>query len=731
MKKILITLLTILLCSAVFAQGRLIRKGDANYERGNYVAALNYYKKAESKGSSDADMLARIGVCYYFMENYDKSGAYFEKAGKDNINETQLMFYGIIKQSNGNYEQALSLFKDAKSKGNSAPVLDNMISSCTWAKANNNKIEGISIEIEEYNINGPAMGIRFWGDKVVFAANPENKKSLITTPMDLYYASYGNNSIGRAFELAYNLIYPYREGGVCFADNNKTMYFTKEEMAGGGEFILKIYQAKFDGSKWRDIEELPFNNSSYSCAYPTVSPDGNIMVFSSDAQGGKGGFDLWVTQKVGDSWGNIINLADLNTETDESFPYIDNNDILFFASKGHPGFGGYDIFYSLPQGGKWMAPQNALKPINSPRNDFAFALNPKKQEEGFICSNRAGNGVNDHFHELSVEADIFLNDIKEKIANTNQSNTLTDNENTKTEAELAYEERKKALLKKYNVRRLSELSREDRAKFNDELNNPEKYDAIESGRESLISTTTTRDNNTRNAENNSDRNTENNTSVPDNTNVRIDENTGRPDYYPYNTEENSNPDNNQSEDVVFKVQILSATRPVKNKLSLNGQAADKYFYKGLYRYTIGSFTDVPSADVVKKQAQSQGYYDAFVAVFDKNTGKRIPDYVVYGGNFTSMGDGSNSGYSSDGVILKVQLISTKKPIRNIPVVNGIQAESYYHQGMHKYTIGVYEDLSAAEQMRQAAIRAGYKGAFLVAFDKATNLRKVDYIIYNR
>jgi len=676
---------------AVHSQSPLVKKGDKAYEKGNYVAALNYYKKADEKGDADAATLARIGVCYFYMNNFEKAGEYFGKVGDTQLNETQLLLYGLIVQRSGDYSKAQSLFEQSKSKGNSSPAIESLIHSCKWASVNTNEIPNFSVTIKEYAINAPAMGIRFWGDKVVFAANPENKVAGTSTPMDLYYASYGENTIGRAFILANNLVYPNKEGGVCFADNNKTMYFTKEEFAGGGKLIYKIFSTKFDGSKWRDMVALPFNNSAYSCAFPTVSADGKIMVFASDAQGGKGGYDLWVTQKVGDGWGKIINISDINTDGDETFPYIDNNNTLYFASNGHPNFGGLDIFYCASNNGKWANPQNAMKPINSSYNDFGFALNPKNENQGFICSNRAGDGTYDHFYEISINPD----DFQKGLTISNVSSNTTDNNasileqdeinaaNNSDNEDKEFEARKNTLLKKYNVRSMSELKREQREAFNDELNNPEKYRAKEEGRESLISNT-----------------------------------------------ENTNNNVTSTTDVIFKVQFLSSTQPIENAPTVQSMKHERYFYKGLYRYTVGTYNEVPEADAVKKIAQNQGYYDAFIAVFDKNSGERIPDYNVYGGDFTSMGNGANSNYSRDGVILKVQLISARKQIKRIPEVNGISAEYYEHDGMYKYTVGVYEDLASAEQMRQTAIKKGYKEAFLVAFDKATNKRKTDYIIYN-
>jgi outer membrane protein OmpA-like peptidoglycan-associated protein len=118
---------------------------------------------------------------------------------------------------------------------------------------------------------------------------------------------------------------------------------------------------------------------------------------ADNAPGGQGGKDIWFINKSrGDSWDEPINLGpQVNTESDEMFPYIHEDDnTLYFASDGHPGMGGLDIFYAEGTGTEWSQPVNLKFPINSGADDFAFIANARK-DKGFLSTNRPGGRGSD------------------------------------------------------------------------------------------------------------------------------------------------------------------------------------------------------------------------------------------------------------------------------------------------------------------------------------------------
>jgi outer membrane protein OmpA-like peptidoglycan-associated protein len=135
-------------------------------------------------------------------------------------------------------------------------------------------------------------------------------------------------------------------------------------------------------------EVLSFCKPEFNYAQATLSPNGKMMVFTSDMPGGKGGTDLYLSFLSNGEWSNPVNLGNaINTEKNESFPYLLSDDTLYFSSEAHNSYGGLDVFYSTFDGAKWKKPYNLLFPLNSYKDDFAISFKDDKKS-GYISSNR-------------------------------------------------------------------------------------------------------------------------------------------------------------------------------------------------------------------------------------------------------------------------------------------------------------------------------------------------------
>ncbi|MFT6020984.1 MAG: hypothetical protein ACI9CQ_003790, partial [Saprospiraceae bacterium] len=184
----------------------------------------------------------------------------------------------------------------------------------------------------------------------------------------------------------------YHEGAATFNKKGDTMFFTRNNNKGKNKFgkvDLKIYTAKEVDGNWDSIEEIKnINGDGFSSCHPTISEEGSKLFFASNRNGGYGGMDIYVSHKVNGEWQYPINLGpEINTDDNEIFPYVDQQNKLYFSSDGHHGKGGLDIFTSVwidsEDEEAWAKVINLGFPFNSVKDDFGFSIYNNSQE-GFF-----------------------------------------------------------------------------------------------------------------------------------------------------------------------------------------------------------------------------------------------------------------------------------------------------------------------------------------------------------
>ena len=156
--------------------------------------------------------------------------------------------------------------------------------------------------------------------------------------------------------------------------------------------LLGLYESKrITPDKWGKYSQLPFSkNIEYSFAQPAISPDGQMLVFVSDKEGGLGETDLYYSKLTSDGWGEPVNLGDkINSSRKECFPFFHSSGKLYFSSNREGGFGGFDIYYSIYKNGIWSNPDLLPKNINSTFDDFSCYIFPD-ETSGFFASSREG-----------------------------------------------------------------------------------------------------------------------------------------------------------------------------------------------------------------------------------------------------------------------------------------------------------------------------------------------------
>lgn len=174
------------------------------------------------------------------------------------------------------------------------------------------------------------------------------------------------------------------------ADGNEVYYSAPTEPSGKeGITRHRIYQAHSLGNVWARPAALPFTDSLANYRDPALHPDGDLLVFASDAHG-RGDFDLYFSIRGENGWSEAQNLGPaVNSEYDERSPVFDRGGDLYFSSERPGGFGGSDFYRTRPVPGGWSAPDILPAPLNSPFNDVGLLFS-HATGGGFFASDRAG-----------------------------------------------------------------------------------------------------------------------------------------------------------------------------------------------------------------------------------------------------------------------------------------------------------------------------------------------------
>ena len=211
-------------------------------------------------------------------------------------------------------------------------------------------------------------------------------------------------------------------GPVCFTADEETIVFTVNELdRHAGMNQLNLYSATIEGKEFTHVQRLPFNGSGYSVAHPCFTPDYKRLYFASNKPGGAGGTDIYFVEYDNSAWSNPVNVKEINTSGDEAFPYVDKEGNLYFASDGHPGLGGLDIFCATLDNGTVQDVKNMGYPMNSSKDDFGIIFS-NSMLHGYFSSNRKRGFSDDDLYYFQkgcrhVELYVYDNTTRVPVSN--------------------------------------------------------------------------------------------------------------------------------------------------------------------------------------------------------------------------------------------------------------------------------------------------------------------------
>lgn len=400
MKK-LYTIVFLLVASTTltFAQNSDTKTADKHFDRFEYVKAADEYQKIIKSGKADDYVYTRLADSYFMVNDTEKAEPFYRRVStRPTVSAETIYNYSQTLKANGKFDESNAMMdKFAQMSPSDSRAIE--------YKRNPNYITQILEGMPRYsatpvrglNSSFSDFGATRVGDKIYFSSARNTARKTYSRSqepfLDIYEASYVNGMVTNVQSVSGDVNTKYHEGIVTITPDGNRMYFDRNDFYNGkykkdedGINQLNIYYAELVDGRWRDIQQVPFNNTQYSVGHPALSPDGKTLYFVSDMPGGHGDSDIYKVMINEDgSFGEPQNLGPtVNTEGKEVFPFIANDGTLYFASDGHLGLGGLDVF-SYRNGNV----TNLGVPINSTSDDFAYSYDPNL-DEGFVSSNRGG-----------------------------------------------------------------------------------------------------------------------------------------------------------------------------------------------------------------------------------------------------------------------------------------------------------------------------------------------------
>jgi outer membrane protein OmpA-like peptidoglycan-associated protein/tetratricopeptide (TPR) repeat protein len=448
LKTTFIFCIALFISNAVLAQNKATEKADEYFNNLDFPRAINAYEKVVKKDSSNGYAIHQVGEAYRLIGENQKANPWYGLALELNPQSKEdLYYYARTLLTVGQYGKALETYKKYNSlyPGDSrASIYVETPDFYSNLNENSSLYEIVTVPFNSENSDyGPSLLF----EELLFTSSRQRevavkrKSTWKDEPfLDLYTVEINAD---RTYQdpniIGDPITTKWHEGSASFDYLINRLYFTRTSYFEGelstddqGVTNIEIYSSPLneDGS-WGEIEPFPYNNSDYSVAQPAISPDGKKLYFVSDMPGGLGGVDIYVCLWNGQSWGEPKNLgAPVNTASHEKNPYVDPLGNLYFASTGHLGLGGLDIYYSEPKADNFDYPVNLGYPINTRFDDFCFTFYDEAELEFFIASNRDGGmGEDDiykvifHPEPIMLAANII---IKESLENTPITVLVTD-----------------------------------------------------------------------------------------------------------------------------------------------------------------------------------------------------------------------------------------------------------------------------------------------------------------
>ncbi|CAN5429418.1 OmpA family protein [soil metagenome] len=402
----------------------------------DYKGALNIYTDVLSGKPNDANVIFHIAECHFELKEMKEAREYAEKSkGIDpKANAYNSLLLGKIYQFEGMQDEAMAEYTAFKTNvGNSKKIteseVDRYILQLNTAKelmANpiDVKVENMGDVINsEFEDKAPMVSAD--GNTLIFTSQRPGKSSAVNPDDGMYYEDIYisrwdtlKKMWSDAELIPGSLNTEGQDAATSISPDGKQIFLFKNDIdaeSRGGD----IYVSRLSSSgKWGAPKSMgkPIN-TTYAELGACISPDGKTLYFVSERQGGLGMADIWVVKrKTRTEWEKPVNLGSaVNTEEDEGGIFLaPDGKTLFFTSKGHNSMGGYDIFKTTMENGKWSTPVNLGYPITTIYNDYCFSLSIDAKTGYFTSNRKGGLGGRDVYKVDLTNYQVLEKDMKKK-----------------------------------------------------------------------------------------------------------------------------------------------------------------------------------------------------------------------------------------------------------------------------------------------------------------------------
>jgi len=375
--------------------------------------------RKQVNSQKSAESMEKLADCYRLSGELTAAEEWYRQSIETGNKSTEcILNYAKVLQENGKYQEAKGQIKLYEALSGNHLISEKFIASCEMAlKAKNDENRYTIRPLTRLNTPADDLIAVCNKEEIVFATRGGKgeigklgKPGKSAKDYDIYRAR--KNTDGSIAQIR-----PMKGGINSKADDIPSMrmpdsdilLFTRSVPMLAEKSIQKskgpspnkgghVWGAKTLGENQSESLEMPFLKADgHTNLHPAIHPSGAFMVFASDRPGGMGGMDLYLVHKTGSQWSEPINLGpQVNSAGDDVFPSFNQAGNLFFASDGHVGFGGLDLFTTDFESGASGGVQNMGAGINSSRDDFGIVWDATASS-GYFSSNRQGSTGDDIF----------------------------------------------------------------------------------------------------------------------------------------------------------------------------------------------------------------------------------------------------------------------------------------------------------------------------------------------